>query len=125
MNFCRKCNNLYYVKLSSDDDTSLIYYCVKCGDENSNLNEESICVSKTYFTTKEQQIGSFINKYTKDDPTLPRIYNMKCPNTDCETNSDETGKKCEIVSLRYDNINMKYLYICYECDFVWKNTDFN
>ena len=125
MNFCRNCNNLYHVKLSSDDDTSLIYYCVKCGDENSNLNEESICVSKTYFTSKEQQIGSFINKYTKDDPTLPRIYNMKCPNTDCETNSDETEKKCEIVSLRYDNINMKYLYICYECDFVWKNTDFN
>jgi len=124
MNFCRECNNLYYVKLSSDDDTSLIYYCVKCGDENSNLNEDSICVSKTYFTSKEQQIGSFINKYTKHDPTLPRIYNMKCPNSDCETNSDESEKKCEIVSLRYDNINMKYLYICYECDFVWKNTDF-
>ncbi len=123
MNFCRKCNNMYYVKLSSDDDTTLVYSCRKCGDENSNLDEDSICVSKTYLKSEEQNLDSFVNKYTKYDPTLPRIYNMKCPNPDCETNSDESEKQCVIISLRYDDVNMKYLYICNDCDYVWKNSD--
>ena len=124
MHFCRQCSNLYYIKLASDEDSSLIYYCRKCGDENTNLDEDSICVSKTYFTSKEQDLSSFINKYTKYDPTLPIIYNMKCPNVDCETNSEESDIRTEIVSLRYDNTNMKFLYICKSCDFVWKNTEY-
>ena len=124
MNFCNQCNNMYYIRLANDDDSTLIYYCRKCGNEDTNLNEDSICVSKTYYTSKEQEINSFINKYTKYDPTLPRIFNMKCPNVECDTNDEESPKKSEIVSLRYDNINMKYLYICSECDFVWKNTDY-
>jgi DNA-directed RNA polymerase subunit M/transcription elongation factor TFIIS len=121
MNFCQNCNNMYYVKLSKDNDSTLVYSCRKCGDENTNLSEDSICVSKTYFKSNEQNLESFVNKYTKYDPTLPRIYNMKCPNTECETNSEESEKVCVIISLRYDNINMKYLYICNECDYVWKN----
>lgn len=123
MNFCTVCNNIYYIRLAKDDESSLIYYCRKCGNEDTNLNEDSICVSKTYFTAKQQELSNSINKYTKFDPTLPRIYNIKCPNSDCDTNIEDSGKKTEIVSIRYDNINMKYLYICSECDYVWKNTD--
>lgn len=123
MNFCPVCNNIYYIRLAKDDEASLIYYCRKCGNEDTNLNEDSICVSKTYFTGKQQELSSFINKYTKHDPTLPRIHNIKCPNSECQTNIEESGEKTEIVSIRYDNINMKFLYICSQCDYVWKNTD--
>ena len=71
-----------------------------------------------------------INEYTKLDPTLPRIKNMRCPNVDCSSNkkkSDESGeskiseKKPEIIYLRYDNSNMKYIYLCSECNFTWNN----
>lgn len=123
MNFCSVCNNIYYIRLADDDESSLIYYCRKCGNEDTNLNVESVCVSKTYFTSAQQDVSDSINKYTKFDPTLPRLYNIKCPNSDCETNIEDSGKKTEVVSIRYDNINMKYLYICSECDYVWKNTD--
>ena len=27
----------------------------------------------------------------------------------------------EVVYIRYDNSNMKYVYLCCKCDFKWKN----
>ena len=44
MNFCKNCDNMYYLKINSDDgDDKLVHYCRNCGDENNNLNE-NICV---------------------------------------------------------------------------------
>jgi DNA-directed RNA polymerase subunit M/transcription elongation factor TFIIS len=60
-----------------------------------------------------------VNKYTKYDPTLPRKNNMKCPNEHCTA----TESKSDIIYLRYDDENMKYLYICADCDFSWKTDD--
>ena len=52
---------------------------------------------------------------------------MKCPNTMCETNREHVGgsgsKKCEILYIRYDDSNMKYLYMCTTCDTAWKTDD--
>ena len=62
--------------------------------------------------------GTTINKYTKDDPTLPRINTILCPNPDCPTNKD--GKEREIIYIRYDDVNMKYVYLCYDCETVWE-----
>ena len=50
---------------------------------------------------------------------------MDCPNVQCKSNesdkeSDKEKKKPEIVYMRYDDDNMKYLYMCVECDYVWK-----
>jgi aspartate carbamoyltransferase regulatory subunit len=71
----------------------------------------------------EQKFNHIINPYTKLDPTLPRIYNMKCPNGDCKTNKESNDKPTEVIYLRYDNDNLKYLYICVECDTTWKTND--
>ena len=65
---------------------------------------------------------NIINEYTKLDPTLPRIKNMKCPNDKCPTNESEEIKgekeipESEIIYLRYDDINMKFIYLCAECN---------
>ena len=65
----------------------------------------------------------FINKYTKHDITLPRINYVKCPNDNCQSNSAEfDSSKKEIIYIRYDKINMKYIYLCSHCHFVW-NTE--
>ena len=65
-----------------------------------------------------------INKYTKLDPTLPRVYNIKCPNAECKSNHfDKNYSYPEVIYLRYDDANMKYAYICAECDKIWKTTD--
>ena len=125
MHFCRVCNNMYYIKLADDDESTLIYYCRKCGDENKMINEDSICVSKTYLKRQTVEDTSIIvNKYTKFDPTLPRLTNIRCPNVDCVTNTEDNTVEPDVVSVRYDNLNVKYLYICSHCDFTWKNSNF-
>ena len=65
-----------------------------------------------------------INEYTKLDPTLPRTNNIKCPNQSCASNQTDTSidtetslvkeekAKNDVIYLRYDDVNMKYIYIC-------------
>lgn len=123
MHFCTNCENMYYVRLSDNDDKQLIYYCRKCGNEDTIMNGGSVIVSKTNLKKKEQQFNHIINQYTKLDPTLPRISNIDCPNPECETNKEDSTLENEIIYIRYDNDNMKYVYLCTHCDFVWNNED--
>ena len=104
-----------------NDANSLIYYCRNCGNEDKLLAIENVCVSKTQIKKNEQSFSHIINKYTKLDPTLPRINTILCPNADCATNKDD--KEREILYIRYDDTNMKYIYLCSECETVWKTNE--
>jgi DNA-directed RNA polymerase subunit M/transcription elongation factor TFIIS len=128
MKFCDNCSNMYYIHLDENDNDKLIYFCRNCGNKDTILIEERVCVLDTQLKKGVQQFNHIINKYTKLDPTLPRIYNIKCPNTNCITNiengDNENGNNpAEIIYMRYDDINMKYLYICVSCDNTWKTDD--
>mgnify|MGYP001184014261 FL=1 len=117
MHFCSKCDNMYYIKLAEEDGSKLIYYCRNCGHEDSLITAENICVNKTQIQHKEQSYAHIINNYTKLDPTLPRTKTIKCPNKSC-TAASEGGQ--EVIYLRYDDTNMKYIYLCSVCNTVWK-----
>ena len=121
MHFCSNCKNMYYIRINSDNTNQLVYYCRNCGNEDKLLAVNNVCVSKTQIKKSEQSFNHIINKYTKLDPTLPRVNNILCPNHDCSTNTKGTEK--EIIYIRYDDINMKYVYLCSECDTVWKTND--
>ena len=131
MHFCNNCGNMYYVMLGKKDSNSLIYHCRKCGNENDTLISElkNLCVSKTHIKNNTNKHSTIINEYTKLDPTLPRTNKLDCPNANCPTNSSadesKTDKKSkikkEILFLRYDNNNMKYIYLCCNCDTSWTN----
>jgi len=110
---------MYYIKLSDTEDNKLIYYCRKCGEETDIVDEENMCVLNTNFNQTEQGFTTMINPYTKLDPTLPRVNNLKCPNAECPSNLDNEDHKTEIIYLRYDDINMNYIYLCVVCDKVW------
>ena len=121
MHFCNNCENMYYIRINEDDPNKLVYYCRHCGDENANLSIENVTVSKVQIKKSEQSFNHIINKYTKLDPTLPRINTILCPNIDCETNTK--NKEREIIYIRYDDTNMKYIYLCSCCDTVWKASE--
>jgi len=123
MHFCSNCKNMYYMRINVDDPNKLIYYCRNCGNENDVIAIENVCVSKTYIKKNEQSFNQIINKYTKLDPTLPRINTILCPNSDCTTNTKNTER--EIIYIRYDDINMKYVYLCSTCDVVWQTNENN
>lgn len=120
MHFCNKCHNMYYIRLSSDEEDQLIYYCRNCGNEDTNLTKNNICVSKTQLIKSEQKYNHIINEYTKLDPTLPRINTIKCPNTECASNRVENPVDREVIYIRFDDTNKLYIYLCGKCDIVWK-----
>ena len=119
MHFCTNCQNMYYIRINPEDENTLVYYCRKCGNEDTSLTVDTVCVLKTQIKQNEQSFSHIINKYTKLDPTLPRINKILCPNADCETNTKDTPR--EIIYIRYDNTQMSYVYLCSTCDTVWKN----
>ena len=119
MHFCTVCNNMYYIRIDSENSNKLVYYCRNCGNEDALLTVENVTVSTTKIKQDEQKFSHIINKYTKLDPTLPRINKIKCPNAECTTNTEDTER--EIIYIRYDDINMKYVYLCSTCKTVWKS----
>jgi DNA-directed RNA polymerase subunit RPC12/RpoP len=118
---------MYYIRIDSDDPNKLIYYCRNCGNEDNFLNvyneselkQDTISVSKTLVKKNEQTFNHFINKYTHLDPTLPRTRKILCPNPDCLTNTKD--EKREIIFIRYDDVNIKYVYLCSTCETTWKS----
>ena len=122
MHFCTECSNMYYLKVMENDANSLIYYCRNCGHENDTLTAENVCVSDTQIKRTEDQYVHIVNEYTKYDPTLPRINTIHCPNVKCDSNKEgEDHVEREVIYIRYDDTNMKYMYVCAVCNTNWKN----
>jgi hypothetical protein len=113
---------MFYISINANDSNKMIYYCRNCGNTDDNTMNDSLCVLSTNLQKGEQTFNHIVNKYTKYDPTLPRIYNVKCPNANCKSNI-ENDIKPEVVYMRYDDANMKYIYICTICDTNWKTND--
>jgi DNA-directed RNA polymerase subunit M/transcription elongation factor TFIIS len=131
MHFCSTCSNMYYISITPENE--LQYYCRNCGHIDNSIAADNICVSKinVKHTTTPQSFSQVVNKYTKFDPTLPRINTIRCPNDECPSNkilesAEAAGAKHksqnEIIYVRYDDTNLKYVYLCAKCDKVW-NTE--
>lgn len=118
MEFCEVCDNMLFITSREElGVASLLHICRKCGNEKPI--HASVVSSMTF--TKKEQYSSVINKYTKLDPTLPRINSIPCPKKEC---INHTRPNPEIIYVRYDNVDLKYAYLCPECDIIWK-TDKN
>jgi len=113
---------MYYIRINSENENQLIYYCRNCGHVDNIITSENVCVSKTHLTQTEQKYSHVINEYTKLDPTLPRINTIRCPNQSCASNENNDSKR-EIIYIRYDDVNMKYIYLCSYCDTAWKTDE--
>ena len=127
MHFCSKCDNMYYIRINENDNNKLVYYCRNCGNVDNELSMTNLCVSKTKIRQNKQIYSHMINEYTKNDVTLPRTKTIKCPNQDCKSNKkkeneDENEAQQEVIYLRYDDINMKYIYMCVNCNTTWKTS---
>ena len=127
MKFCEKCDNMFYIRVSEDGEKSetdagdsLVYYCRNCGNSEANVIE-NICVSKIQIKKTDQKIMNTVNEFTKLDPTLPRLDNIPCPNEECPSNNDKADEK-EVIYIRYDNTNLKFIYLCVHCDKIWRSS---
>jgi hypothetical protein len=160
MHFCTGCRNMYYIRLT--EDNTIVYYCRNCGNEDNTITIDNLVVSHTSLCQTGVNQSNGVNKYTKLDPTLPRISTIQCPNSDCPCNrnhnptqyadratittTDEASEASEaseaieaneaseakqvdadavpreVIYLRYDDIRLKYIYLCAVCNTIW-NTE--
>jgi len=114
MHFCKECGNMYYLKLKNIEDNSgnnLVYYCRKCGNEDENIleNKSNLYVSRNELKVKSNY-KNIINKYTKLDPTIPRIYTIDCPNAECASNKTLEGKEDSVEKELVKSIEEFYKY---------------
>ena len=152
MHFCTDCGNMYYIRLT--DTNGIVHYCRTCGHEDDTVTIDAVVVSHTSLKSDKNHYAHAVNKYTKLDPTLPRISTILCPNSECPCNRshnatqyadrativggeeesepepEEAGKAPEeadavpreVIYLRYDDIQLKYIYLCAVCNTIW-NTE--
>tara|TARA_Y100000389_G_scaffold203424_1_gene251822 strand:+ start:6603 stop:6962 length:360 start_codon:yes stop_codon:yes gene_type:complete len=115
ISFCKDCDNLLYLYKSDDSDD--LYNCCKACGSKEKVEDK---VKLVYTTDKgSEDICESINNnmYISHDITLPNIIgnpNIKCHNKDCDSSKG-------IRYIKYDDINMKFIYICNNCGNKWKN----
>jgi DNA-directed RNA polymerase subunit M/transcription elongation factor TFIIS len=102
-----------------EPETHILYNgCKACGStEKIEKTSKHIYNNNNTLTVDK---GSIINSnpYITHDITLPKITknkNIKCNNELC------TIEETDITYIKYDSINMKYIYICNHCGSKWKN----
>ena len=114
INFCDNCENILYIY--SDDDNNLYLGCKVCESKKPYSNQKSI-YNNEFKINSSETINT--NRYINFDNTLPVIEdnkNIKCPNAECPEKA-----KSLITYIKYDEENMKYIYICKFCGQKWKN----
>ena len=107
MEFCDACENMLFL---TNQNETIVLQCKKCGFEK-NANSNVVCS----INFKKKEHTSIIHKYTKLDPTLPRLK-MKCPLETCENHTMEN----DIIQVRYNENDLSYAYVCPKCDTIWK-----
>ena len=104
-----------YHKISQDQ---LLRQCVKCS--YSEEDQEGGLVLETRVQEKASEgYKILLNEFTPEDPTLPHVKNIKCPNASCPSNSGSEPR--DVIYIKYDAVNLKYLYICTKCPQRWRS----
>ncbi len=113
MEFCPVCDNMLYIKAEAND---VVFHCKNCMySRRQDDADKSICITSN--SQNDKSIYSmFMNPYLRHDPTLPRVDNIDCPNGDC---TKPPKMKPNVIYLKYDAVNMKYLYNCTYCQHFW------
>ena len=115
MFFCENDGNMLYIKI--DDKEKLKYTCKLCNSEYDveELNKDKTrnCIYKHNYDTNNYSFKTYVNDNIFNDPTLPRLGNLKCINDECKTNTEGMAK--EVVYIKYSKEDMLYLYCCARC----------
>jgi hypothetical protein len=120
LDFCPSCDYYLYQKATGakskipfgpkvTPSTEMFRICHNCGyqakDSGGGLIMETDLQEKT-----SEGYKILLNEFTKMDPTLPHLDTIKCPNAECGSNRGTV--KADIIYMKYDPVNLKYLYLC-------------
>ena len=129
MKFCDVCDNMLYIKLENDapaqpsaeNHLALVYFCKNCGNSiKGNDTDTKSCIMDTNYVDNQTSYKQFATPFITHDPTLPRVNNIACPNATCSKPAD---KEADVIFVKYDFANLKFLYHCTYCSTFWKSGD--
>ena len=107
MEFCKNCKNMLYI--TSDPD-NLFKQCKNCDFNEKIISQSAIKISETQYTNDDLLYETHYSKYIREDPTLQRIVD----------NDINNGKPT--IYIKYNPVEMKYMYICEETGKIWRNS---
>lgn len=114
LKYCSVCENYLYMQVDGESQ-ELRRMCRKCGFKEESSGGLVMEMMIQQRSTEGYKI--LLNEFTRKDPRLPHIRkNITCPNTACESNH---GKEPDVIYIKYDVINLMYLYICDICGDQW------
>jgi len=115
--FCTVCDNYLYLQVEGETQT-LQRICRNCGFKDTE--DQGGLVSEMHIEQRAAEGYTLINEFTLKDKRLPHLHNtMKCINAKCP--SSLPGKESDIVYIKYDIENLRYIYMCYICEATWRS----
>jgi DNA-directed RNA polymerase subunit M/transcription elongation factor TFIIS len=110
--FCPTCR--YYLFLQASTNT-LQRLCRNCGYTETD-EKGGLVMEQSSETSEGYKI--LVNEFTRYDVRLPHIVKtLRCPEPVCKSN--QGAAESDILYIKYDPANLKYLYICTSCGFQW------
>lgn len=115
--FCTVCDNYLYLQVEGETQT-LQRMCRNCGFKDTE--DQGGLVSEMHIEQRSAEGYTLINEFTLKDKRLPHLYGtMKCISDKCP--SATQGKESDIVYIKYDTENLRYIYMCYLCQATWRS----
>lgn len=124
MKFCPTCRNYLYLDVYNKPTEGekvvpmLRRVCRNCGYQSVD-SERGLVLETNLKETTSEGYHALVNEFTKLDPTLPHVDTLKCPKAECPSNVGD--KKRDVIYIKYDPVELKFLYICNVCDARWKS----
>jgi DNA-directed RNA polymerase subunit M/transcription elongation factor TFIIS len=120
LKFCPVCDNYLYMEVDPESQ-ALTRMCRKCGHKE-NDTKGGLVMEMMIQQQSSEGYKILLNEFTRKDPRLPHIRkNISCPNVTCDSNKG--GKDPDVIYIKYDLVNLMYLYICDICGEKWHSRD--
>jgi DNA-directed RNA polymerase subunit M/transcription elongation factor TFIIS len=116
LKFCPVCDNYLYTEVDAESQ-ELTRLCRKCGHKEKDT-KGGLVMEMMIQQRSAEGYKILLNEFTRKDPRLPHIRkNISCPNVICDSNKG--GKDPDVIYIKYDVVNLMYLYICDICGEKW------
>ena len=137
MKFCPDCETYLITEIVHDENTNKIlsYKCKNCNYKkiiDISKEPEYKCVYHHNYNLSKTNLDQNSIQYLQNDPTLPHVDNIQCPNNQCIVNKQTTSSelldneksKINLNNVLYIMLNesdLTFLYQCCNCKHTWTN----
>ena len=115
--FCPTCRYYLYLQVEGEEQ-NLFRVCRSCGYKEEDV-KGGLVMETTVREYATEGYKILLNEYTRQDPRLPRLKTIPCPDPACDSNHGKAPS--DVIYIKHDAVNMLYMYICDVCGFTWRS----